>query len=767
MSVYDPFGFLGVFMLPAKVLLQELWRSKVGWDDTVPDAIDDKWQKWRLEIPATSNLRIQRCYSPYLTTSKRVELHVFADASEVAFSAVAYWRIERAQGHDVAFVTGKTRCAPLKQLSIPRLELQAAVLATRLAITIRDCHDVKIAQMFMWSDSRTVLQWIRSEHRKYKPFVAHRVAEIVDGVGSSPWRWIPTKMNVADDGTRVPMKEQIDDTNRWLRGPAFLLAPDDTWPAEPTEGAALIKDDEEIRSRFIGLVSDDADWCGRFSSYLRMCRAMAWALRFIRNAKAVKADRRRGELGADEVEAATLKLCRGAQMSRFEAEYKALSQGKQIERSSPLLALMPYMGGDGLMRVYGRTDLAEVQHLAEDAKRPILLPKDHRFTALMVHQQHVKMSHQFDDGVICAVRQRYWIPHLRTLVRSVKNRCQACKIRNVQPQPPVAGQLPIDRLTPYVFPFTYTGLDFFGTIIVAVGRRNEKRWIALFTCLTVRAVHMEVAADLSSDACILCICNFCNTRGVPSRIRSDCGTNFVGADGEIRTMTDFLDVEVIGRELATKGIEWKYNCPANPEAGGSWERLVQSAKRVLRVTLKEVTPRVETLRSLVIEAANIINARPLTHIPVSPSDPNPLTPNHFILGRTNSTTMPVEADRKQLSSRKQWRILQQLNNQFWRRWVQDYLPELTRRSKYHGEVGPIVEGSLVLVCDADRSRNQWVRGRVERVNIGTDGRVRTACIKTTGGVMRRPVSKLALLDCEPPTDRAHGARDVADSDVAA
>lgn len=342
---------------------------------------------------------------------------------------------------------------------------------------------------------------------------------------------------------------------------------------------------------------------------------------------------------------------------------------------------MPYLDKNGLMRLYGRTDATDAKYLSEDAKRPILLPRNHRFTELLIHHYHCKMSHQFEDATICAIRHRYWVVNLRQMVRSTKHRCYECKRRTAAPLQQTAGQLPQDRLTTFVHAFTFTGLDYFGPVNFTVERCQEKRWIALFTCLTVRAVHMKIATDLSTDACLLCIKNFCNLRGVPARIRSDQGTNFVGADNEIRRTESFIDNSAIQRELSTKSIEWRFNCPGNPEAGGAWERLVQSTKRVLTVTLKEIAPRVETLRSLVIEAANLINSRPLTHVPVRPEDPYPITPNHFILGRPNTTSTVGEMDPKSICSRKQWQVQQQLMRRFWVRWINDYLPELTRRTK--------------------------------------------------------------------------------------
>lgn len=324
------------------------------------------------------------------------------------------------------------------------------------------------------------------------------------------------------------------------------------------------------------------------------------------------------------------------------------------------------------------------------------------------------------------------------------------------------GQLPVDRVTPFVRPFSYTGLDYFGPLHVTIGRRNEKRWVALFTCLTVRAVHLELARDLSTDACILCIRNFVNTRGVPVRIRSDNGTNFVGAAKELENAVPRLDCEAIARELTSRRIEWQFNCPGNPEAGGAWERMVQCVKRALYAALRETAPQVETLRSVLIEAANIVNSRPLTHVPVDLTDELPLTPNHFLLGVPNATQTPGPNDEKLHTLRKQWRVAQHLKNTFWKQWLDSNLPELTRRTKWHAEVKPLAIGDLVIVCDTNIPRGQWRRGRIVDVFPGKDGRVRTAAVKTSDGIVKRPASRLAVLDIavgEPATAAASPGAD--------
>ena len=350
--------------------------------------------------------------------------------------------------------------------------------------------------------------------------------------------------------------------------------------------------------------------------------------------------------------------------------------------------------------------------------------------------------------VICEVRRKYWIPRLRSLLRKVQSSCSVCKILRAQPRQQFMGPLPADRLTPYVRPFTYTGLDYFGPVVVTIGRRHEKRWIALFTCLTIRAVHLEVAHDLSTDACIVVIRNFINRRGVPMRLRSDNGTTFIGANNVAVKFKDVFECGRLEDELSSRGVEWLFSSPANPSEGGIWERMVQSVKRVLRHTLKQVAPREHTLQCFIIEAENIVNSRPLTHLPVDPAQSEPLTPNHFLLGSANTARTPGVQDPNPRHLRKQWLISRQLRDAFWKRWIMEYLPTLTRRSKWCQRVKPLAVGDLVLICDVNSPRHHWTRGRIVRLYAGSDGVCRKAEVSTAKGVIRRPASRLAVLDVD-------------------
>lgn len=189
------------------------------------------------------------------------------------------------------------------------------------------------------------------------------------------------------------------------------------------------------------------------------------------------------------------------QETEFFDEIEALKSGLPVNKASPLYKLNPIIDDEGVMRLGGRIDYAECVPTA--TKRPIILPKGHAISRLIVRHFHELHYHHNFEATICSIRYKFWIPSVRRLLRSVKVDCQFCKNISAIPETPLMGQLPVDRLTPFVRPFSYTGVDYFGPVFVAIGRRQEKRWVAIFTCLTTRAIHLELSRDLSADATII------------------------------------------------------------------------------------------------------------------------------------------------------------------------------------------------------------------------------------------------------------------------
>ena len=750
MSVFDPLGFLTCFSISARIILQDVWRAGIGWDDELPATLQQHWKAWYNDLRNVTSVKIPRCYLPSDHHHDSVELHIFVDASEKAYASAAYLRSCTDTGRvDTTLVASRARVAPLKLVSIPRLELQAAVMGSRLANTLKEEHSLDIKRTVFWSDSMTVLFWIRSDAHRFRPFVAHRISEICETTDASAWRWLPSRENIADLATRGAQLEDLTPDSPWFKGPQFLQRDENLWPVEVQRCNAVDDEDKEIKREFVGSVTQVRPPsclpdCTRFSSFSRLLRATAWVLRYVHVLKCrrEKSEYDVGELSREELVEAERQLVKRCQEETFSEELNSLHRGQALQPSSRLIQLSPVIV-NGVLRAQGRTERATA--LADQTRRPAILDPKHPFTRLLIHHHHCASGHHGQERVMNELRQRYWVLRMRSAVRHAWHDCQRCKITRAMPTPPQMGPLPSCRLTPYVRPFTFTGVDYFGPMLVSIGRRREKRYGALFTCLTTRAVHLEMAASLTTDSAIMAIRRLIARRGAPKELYSDNGTNFRGADVELRNAIRELDQDQLQQDLSGRGIEWFFNPPAAPHMGGSWERLVRSIKVALRVVLKERAPKEEVLHTLLLEAEAVVNSRPLSYVSGDLDDEPSLTPFNFLIGTTSTTQSQGNFTDSDLRLRKQWRASQRLADLFWKRWIHEYLPSLTRRTKWHQPAEPIKVDDVVILVDKNLPRGSWPRGRVTVVYPGRDNIIRVVDVKTATGTFRRPVSKLCVL----------------------
>lgn len=295
-------------------------------------------------------------------------------------------------------------------------------------------------------------------------------------------------------------------------------------------------------------------------------------------------------------------------------------------------------------------------------------------------------------------------------------------------------------------PFTHCGLDLFGPMEVTVGRRREKRYGVLFTCLTVRAIHLEIVHSLTTDSLIMALRRMAARRGWPRYLYSDNGTNLRGADTELKRSMLELDQETLKLEGLKNEMEWKFIPPASPHWGGAWERLVRSVKTSLKVILNERAPKDETLSTLLAEVESMVNGRPLAHVSVEPGSTESLTPNHFLLGSSSNLPTLGSYQEFDLNLRKQWRKAQCLADMFWRRWVKEILPDLVPRRKWDTDlVRHLKVGDLVFIADPDAPRNLWEKGIIVRTFPGRDGRVRVVEVRTEAGCRKRPAARVARI----------------------
>ncbi|XP_065089395.1 uncharacterized protein LOC135710676 [Ochlerotatus camptorhynchus] len=620
MGIFDLLGLLSVFLVHGKILLQDQWRAGLQWDEKLPEAIFDRWIRWTGLFRKIGDLRIPRCYFKKATTQTydQLQLHIFVDASEAAFSAVAYFRVVNAEGKaECTIVAAKTKVTPLKPLSIPRLELKAAVLGSRLMSFVQEGHNVEVKRRFLWSDSATVLAWLRADHRRYKQYVACRIGELLSTTDIAEWRWVPSKLNPADAATKWGKNPCPEVTDVWFRGPEYLRLPENEWPKQTKE---LVQPKEELRPCFViqgsTIPATIVDFC-RFSRWSRLLGTVAYVHRFVDNCRR----RRRGEetqssyLSQDKLKKAKNTLMQMVQWEEYPEEMNLiLGRNMELHKTSVLYQLTPTVDQYRVLRVGGRTGAAP--HTTFDAKFPVILPRKHPVTSLIVDDFHRAFRHRNSETVVNEVRQFYYISRLRTVVKQLAAACQWCKLAKATPKVPQMAPLPMARLSSFTRPFTYVGIDLFGPLSVKVGRTTAKRCICLFTCLTTRAVHVEVAYSLSTPSCVKCIRRFVCRRGTPAKIYTDNGTNFQGAENLLRKQIKEIH-DGLAATFTNTDTKWIFIPPGAPHMGGAWERMVRSIKTAMQIAYNNDRKLDdEGLETLVVEAEGIVNSRPLTYLPL-------------------------------------------------------------------------------------------------------------------------------------------------------
>ncbi|XP_047991945.1 uncharacterized protein LOC125230728 [Leguminivora glycinivorella] len=459
MSIFDIFGFLSPFTTQGKVMLQDTWRLHIDWDGVIPDELYKKWCSWLELLKLIGEIRLPRWYQSCAVRCKMreeltatlpgsslhaatqqsyndLELHVFSDASLKAMSAVAYWRWKSNDQIFVSFVASKSRVSSVKPQTVPRLELQAALLAARLADSLAKAHRLNITRRHFWCDSSTVLHWIGNNTRRYKTFEANRLGEIDELSKPSEWRYVPTGLNVADIATRETFNYQSF-LNEWFKGPEFLYSDETFWPAN------VLEPENEVTAQACMTIVQNSRTCfpvpdpERFPSFLRFLRTTACVLKFIHKCRGIALD------DYALMQKAKQLILRQAQEDSFASEIQAVRVEKELSRDSRLRNLSPYLDENNVLRVSGRIDA--VCDVSLEAKRPIILDGRHPTTRLLVKHYHMKAAHGHQEAVVNDLKQEYWIIQLRPTVKNVASRCMLCRLRKATPQVPRMERAPRDE----------------------------------------------------------------------------------------------------------------------------------------------------------------------------------------------------------------------------------------------------------------------------------------------------------------------------------
>ncbi len=675
-SQYDPLGYILPFTTRAKVLVQQLWSKQHSWDDTkLPQTLVQSWNEWEGELQSLHKISFSRSYVPASVDQTRsvTDLHVFSDASESSYGAVTYLRTEDQLGNiHLSFVLARSRVAPKRVLSMPRLELCAAVIGAQLANLLKKELTLSLRHTVLWTDSTTVLSWIQSESCHFKVFVGTRVAEIHELTNFTAWRYVNSGQNPADDLTRGKTLKELAKPNRWSQGPPFLLLPPESWPANPTERPEIDKS-ELKKSTFCGVVAVDEPTGNKYKTWTELVKATAQELH--------GAAGQSGEPTANAYQAAETCILQKVQNESFPEELQRLKSGKALQHNSRLLTLAPeYDTATNLIQVGGRLRRAET--LDPALKHPIVLDSKHPAVKLLLQDYDKRLCHPGPDRVFAEIRRQFWVLRGRAAIRSLQHACTECQRLRAKPTIPKMADLPLARLRLHKPAFHSTGMDCFGPFLVKIGRRVEKRWGILYKCLTTRAVHLDLLYSLDTDSFLMSLRRFIARRGSPVELLSDQGTNFRGGERELWEAFQCMSPDLQQR-LAPQKIAFHFNPPAAPHFGGVWEREIRSIKMALSATIGVQTVSEEVLRTVLVEVENILNSKPLGYVSSNVADPDPVTPNLLLMGRLDNSLPAVIYPKEEGLSRRRWRHSQVLADHFWSSFVRHYLPNLQARQKWH------------------------------------------------------------------------------------
>ena len=787
-SIYDPLGLVSPLILRGKQILQELCKNDVGWDDEVPDNVQPKWMKWRSELHKLDQLRIPRCFKPKdFDEIERVELHHFSDACQDGYGQCSYIRLISKTGQiHCALVMAKSRVTPLKTITIPRLELTAAVVSVRIHKLLKEELEYKNIQEIFWTDSKVVLGYIANDSKRFHVYVANRVQVIRDYSSPDQWRFVETQNNPADHASRGMTAEEICKGQIWWNGPEFL------WQNSELDNSHLQykvinENDPEVKKVVCHAVAQQPlsilQRLEYFSDWFKAKRAVAVCLRLLKNFKGKsngsdQVKEKYVPVNVAEIEEAEREIIKQLQVKAFQAEinvlkstakYKSLVKGnngkrrKVIDKISSLYKLDPFIDEYGILRVGGRFRLA---NLDSASKHPVILPKVSHITDLIICHHHKRTNHQGRGITLNEIRScGYWIIGGSSLVSKHIARCVTCRKVRGSTQGQKMADLPIDRLEPSP-PFTYSAVDFFGPFYIKEGRKELKRYGVLFTCMACRAVHIETANSMDTSSFLSAYRRFVGRRGPVRQLRCDQGTNFVGAKSEYEKNMQKMNNDKIKQELMKDQCDWvvfKMNVPNASHMGGVWERQIRTVRNVFTVLLDQHGAQLDDqdLRTFLVEAENIVNGRPLTvdHLN-SPDNPTPLTPNNLLTMKTKVVLPPPSIFVKEdLYCTKRWRRAQYLANQFWSRWKREYVQSLQLRNKWTTPRRSLSVDDIVIIKDQNVARNQWRLGRVTEAHVDADGLVRKVKVlvsdcnidnqgkrtKANRTIIERPVHSLIVL----------------------
>ena len=739
-SVFDPLGFLQPFLVLPKLLFQQLCKSKLGWRGALPGEMQVKWEAWKQQLSSLEQVQVPR--HVVVPEYERVELHCFADASEVAYAACCYIKCVYGADVQVNLAFAKNRIAPVATHTLPRLELLGACLLARVAAKVINAYQrLEFSQVIYYTDSQNVFHWIQSDNRNWSTFVLNRVLELHKLTKPRDWRYVRSERNPADVATRPITGPELAANTMWLHGPTFLY--DDTIGCgdkingdQPTpECLAEVK--RVVKVAVVKKPSTILD-LSRYSSYCKVINITSYVYKFI--AMRVPAFCARGPPTYMELHNMAVRYwVRREQLIHYPNEVSKCPEGgylgeKVAAVSSIARSLRLFKDQHSILRYSSRVQDPFSQY---SRNNPIILPKQSNFTSLYLAHLHRLLSHAGVGELLVHLRKDFWVPQGRQKVRSVIHRCVACRKVNAKPYPQVAPPpLPDFRVCPS-HPFEHTGIDTAGPVNYKVGKVTKKGHILVLTCATTRAIHLEFITGISVENVTMGLRRFFATHGLPKTIQSDNAKSFVRCQKELMAVFKSPKMD---KYLSDHRIIWKRYLERSPWWGGYIERQVQTVKRSLRKVMGSAVLTFEEYTTFLYEVAALVNSRPISFIYDRVDEGEPVSPAMLMCGKSLVQVPPmfqvnVDGKTPQMCSGR-LRYLEKLKTYFWTRWTREYLADLkdihSRRAVGTQLREPTV-GEAVLVRNENLPRGRWKLGLIVGLKPGRDGNVRSVTVRVVRG----------------------------------
>lgn len=759
---FDPTGLWCPILLQSKLLLRESWGDGIGWDDPLPQELAARWLTFLKSLMRLKYIEFPRSLWPEGEVVGLPMLIIFSDGSVKAYGACAYIRWELKEGGYWSHIMlAKSKIAPKNMVSIPRMELNGAVIGNRLRNFILHETIYEFSHVRQFVDSSTALGYLHKECGVFGPYEGVRVAEIhstnvfVDG-RLKGFAWVAGPDNPADWTTKPRSVEEMIRNRIWSWGPEFLLTDEALWPVkldyrtDKLEGEKVVKSSNcmhVLQHRFRDLCDFLDHLIERSSHWKKVCRTLAWPLRLANDPKAS------GPLTHQDVLYAKQMLIKFAQ-KEIEVELKEAAESG----TGRFRKLAPIKGEDGIWRVGSR--MRNLVPFTIDATLPKILPRTHKLTQLIMRDCH-NFCHAGQDGTLCRFRaQGYWAVKAGCLAKKTKSDCIPCRkmdrIKLFQP----LGEFTLERLKEPVA-WGYCQLDLFGPFSCRGDvnpRTTKKIWGIIIEDSNSGAVHLDIVQDYSANSVIMSLRRFGSLRGWPGIICSDPGSQLESAGGKLDTwwasMGDTL--RTLGSE---KNFKWEISPPDSPWRQGKAERRIAIVKRLLRRAVGDsrVTP-IE-LQTILMEIANICNERPIgLSKPREDGSYVLITPNQLLMGRSNSI-LPDDSNLvSELPVTSRYRLVHHVTTSFWKMWCSHVSPGLVVRQKWHTKSRNLQIGDLVMICEDSKVKAKYKLAVVDEVKLSEDDVVRSATVryvtirKTPQGVdkvthmrVTRSVQRLALI----------------------